>query len=70
MTNYIGLKWIDRDGDRLTVYGFNNEENLYLSRFDNSTHQFADSFLTEQELMEELEEQSIRGKFYQHTTIL
>ncbi|WP_211750280.1 hypothetical protein [Paenibacillus sp. Marseille-Q4541] len=70
MNKYVGLKWMNKDGDRLAIYAFNQEDGVYLSRYEDSTHQFADSILTEEELAEEFNSQAFREKFFQYMVTL
>jgi hypothetical protein len=65
--NYVGLKYMDREGDILEVYGYDKETNEYLIRGENNiNNMFADYILTVQELEEETstKTQRIRRKFY------
>lgn len=70
MENYIGIEFMDREGDRAKIYGFDVESERYLGRFTTSTHTFADILLSKSELEEELKDQAIREKFYKYCVTL
>lgn len=70
MEKYVGIEFMDREGDRVKIYGISSETGRCLGRYTTSTHPFADLTLDENELEEELKDQEIREKFYKYSVTL
>lgn len=70
---YVGLKYMDREGDILEVYNFDTELNKFLVREENNKYNlWADYLLTLQEIEEEIKPltQELRRNFYKGSVVL